>query len=144
MKTLFTPLDVQKVTGLSYRQLQYWDRSGFISPSVRTGGNYRRYTFDDLVLLELIKILKDHHFSVQKLRDLFAKIRAMMPHVDAETGSLSLFMEGDRIMVFTGDTVFESHLDKRTIRFSVKELRNKVNQVFPPAAAKTARQSAAC
>ncbi len=143
MKKLFTPLDVQRVTGLSYRQLQYWDRSGFIAPSVRTGGNYRRYTFDDLVLLELVKILKDHHFSIQQLRETFGKIRGMLPHVDSETGDMTLVMEGTRVMVFTGSTLLDAHLDQKTIRFSVRQLRAKVNEQFPPLPMRVARQSAA-
>ncbi len=143
MKKLFTPLDVQRVTGLSYRQLQYWDRSGFFSPSVRTGGNYRRYTFDDLVLLELVKTLKDNHFSIQRLRDMFGRIRAMLPHVDRDAGDMTVVMEGDRLMVFTGDTLLDAHLDSKTIRFSVRALREKLDYLFPSEPARLSRRSAA-
>ncbi len=142
MKSIFTPLDVQKVTGLSYRQLQYWDRSGFISPSVRTGGNYRRYTFADLVRLELVKQLRDRKFSVQKLRELFQRVRHLIPDVDSAHGSLTLFLDGDRILAFTGDTILDAHLDSRTIRFSVDDLRRKVLAIFPPESSRTSRRSA--
>ncbi len=140
MKILFTPLEVQRLTGLSYRQLQYWDRSGFLAPSARTGGNYRRYTFDDLILLELVKVLKDHHFSIQRLRDLFGKIRSMLPHIDPEQGRLTVFLDGERVMVFTGEMILDSHLDSTVVRFSVRELRDKIADLFPT---EVRRQSAA-
>ncbi|MFC1719082.1 MerR family DNA-binding transcriptional regulator [Candidatus Poribacteria bacterium] len=34
MKIGYTSKEVCKITGISYRQLDYWDSSGFIQPSV--------------------------------------------------------------------------------------------------------------
>jgi uncharacterized protein (DUF433 family) len=69
----FTPFHVCRVTGFTSRQLTYWDRTGFFSPTILD--DYRRrafgriYSFRDLVGLRLIAILrKKHHVPLQELR----------------------------------------------------------------------------
>ena len=64
---------VCKLTGLSARQLRYWDKTGFFSPALideyrqRTFG--RIYTFRDLVGLRTIAILRnEHRVPLQELR----------------------------------------------------------------------------
>ena len=53
---------------ISYRQIQYWDKTSFIKPSYRRRGKYRLYTFADLIQLRLAKMLRETNFSIQKLR----------------------------------------------------------------------------
>ncbi|RLE12209.1 MAG: transcriptional regulator, partial [Actinobacteria bacterium] len=53
---------VCKVVGITYRQLDYWDRSGLLGPSMQVAsgsGTQRLYTFQDIVTLRVIKRLKD-------------------------------------------------------------------------------------
>ena len=48
--------------GISYRQLDYWARTGLVEPSVRgaTGsGTQRLYSFRDILILKVIKRLLD-------------------------------------------------------------------------------------
>ena len=44
---------VLKVVGISYDQLKYWDKIGFIKPSLKNakGGSRRLYSFVDLNLI---------------------------------------------------------------------------------------------
>ena len=65
VKNFFTPKDVMAVTGLSYRQLQYWDKTGFVKPSYRKQGRYRLYTFSDLIQLKLVGKLRSNRVSIQ-------------------------------------------------------------------------------
>jgi len=65
MKTFFTPKEVAKIVGLSYRQIQYWDKTNFIKPSYRRRGKYRLYTFQDLIQMKLAKTLRGHEYSIQ-------------------------------------------------------------------------------
>ena len=54
--------DVCKIVGISYRQLDYWARTGLLTPSVREAGGsgtQRLYSFQDLVQLKVIKKLID-------------------------------------------------------------------------------------
>jgi DNA-binding transcriptional MerR regulator len=60
-----------KITGLTYKQLDYYDRTNFIKPSVRKATGYgtrRVYSFNDLLKLKVIKKLLDAGISLQKLR----------------------------------------------------------------------------
>ena len=53
---------VHKLVGITYRQLDYWARTGLVTPSVRAAdgsGTQRLYSFTDVVELRIIKRLLD-------------------------------------------------------------------------------------
>ena|SRR5271166_1626662 len=69
----FSAVHVCRLTGLSQRQLSYWDGTRFFSPyyasEKRRSPFSRVYSFDDLVGLRVIAILrKDHSIPLQTLR----------------------------------------------------------------------------
>jgi len=68
-----------KAAGITYRQLDYWARTGLIEPTVRpaTGsGTQRLYGFRDILLLKVIKRLLDAGISLQQIRAAVAHLRA--------------------------------------------------------------------
>jgi DNA-binding transcriptional MerR regulator len=65
--------------GITYRQLDYWARTGLVEPTVRgaTGsGTQRLYGFRDILLLKVIKRLLDAGISLQQIRTAVAHLRA--------------------------------------------------------------------
>ena len=66
MQTSFTTREVVQYTGLSPRQLQWWDECGIVVP-VRDGHN-RVYSLDDLAEVTIICDLRQRGFSLQKIR----------------------------------------------------------------------------
>ncbi len=57
--------------GMTYRQLDYWARTGLVEPSVRTAtgsGTARLYSFKDVLLLKIIKRLLEAGVSLQQIR----------------------------------------------------------------------------
>ena len=57
--------------GITYRQLDYWTRTGLVEPTVRTAGGsgtQRLYSFRDVLLLKVIKRLLDAGVSLQQIR----------------------------------------------------------------------------
>jgi len=65
--------------GITYRQLDYWARTGLVEPSVRgaTGsGTQRLYSFRDILLLKVIKRLLDAGVSLQQIRTAVHHLRA--------------------------------------------------------------------
>jgi DNA-binding transcriptional MerR regulator len=63
--------NVCKIVGITYRQLDYWATTGLVKPSVRDAegsGSQRLYSFDDIVLLRIIKRLLDTGVSLQRIR----------------------------------------------------------------------------
>ena len=64
--------------GITYRQLDYWARTGLVEPSVRgaTGsGTQRLYSFRDILLLKVIKRLLDTGISLQQIRTAVQHLR---------------------------------------------------------------------
>jgi len=63
--------DVCKITGLTYKQLDYYDRTKFLSPSINQAlgyGTKRMYSFNDLLKLKVVKNLLDAGVGLQKIR----------------------------------------------------------------------------
>jgi DNA-binding transcriptional MerR regulator len=64
--------------GITYRQLDYWARTGLVEPSVRaaTGsGSQRLYGFRDILVLKVVKRLLDTGISLQQIRAAVAHLR---------------------------------------------------------------------
>ena len=69
---------VCRLVGISYRQLDYWARTGLVTPSVRAAdgsGSQRLYSFTDLVELRIIKRLLDAGVSLQRIREAIRYLR---------------------------------------------------------------------
>src|SRR5262249_11373916 len=60
-----------QVVGITYRQLDYWARTGLVVPSVRVAsgsGSQRLYSFKDVLVLKVVKRLLDAGVSLQNIR----------------------------------------------------------------------------
>ncbi|GAA4566704.1 MerR family transcriptional regulator [Micromonospora coerulea] len=68
-----------QAVGISYRQLDYWARTGLVVPSVRDAsgsGTSRLYSFRDLVVLKVVKRLLDAGVSLQNIRKAIDALRS--------------------------------------------------------------------
>ncbi|UYM07925.1 MerR family transcriptional regulator [Solicola gregarius] len=64
--------------GITYRQLDYWARTGLVEPTVRSAGGsgtQRLYSFRDILLLKIIKRLLDAGVSLQQIRTAVSHLR---------------------------------------------------------------------
>ena len=64
--------------GITYRQLDYWARTGLIEPSVRPAsgsGSARLYGFRDILVLKIVKRLLDTGVSLQNIRTAVEHLR---------------------------------------------------------------------
>lgn len=71
------PIALQ-VAGITYRQLDYWARTGFVEPSIRGAhgsGSQRLYSFRDILVLKIVRGLLDTGVSLQKIRLAVDKLR---------------------------------------------------------------------
>jgi DNA-binding transcriptional MerR regulator len=67
-----------EAAGITYRQLDYWARTGLLQPSVRgaTGsGSQRLYSFRDILVLKIVKRLLDTGVSLQQIRTAVEHLR---------------------------------------------------------------------
>ncbi len=65
--------------GITYRQLDYWARTGLVVPEIRGAagsGSQRLYSFRDILLLRVIKRLLDVGISLQQVRSAIDHLRA--------------------------------------------------------------------
>ena len=64
--------------GITYRQLDYWARTGLVEPSIRTAsgsGTQRLYSFRDILVLKVVKRLLDTGVSLPNIRTAVAHLR---------------------------------------------------------------------
>lgn len=67
-----------KAAGITYRQLDYWARTGLVAPSLRGAegsGSLRLYSFRDVLVLKVVKRLLDTGVSLQQIRSAVEHLR---------------------------------------------------------------------
>lgn len=95
---------VCREVGITYRQLDYWDRTGLASPSLAAAngpGTQRGYSDNDLRRLRTIKALLDAGLSLQSIReiaDAFVFDQADTGYLVVGDGRASLVQTGDEIV----------------------------------------------
>jgi len=67
-----------RAAGITYRQLDYWARTGLVEPGVRNpsgSGTQRLYGFRDILVLKVVKRLLDTGVSLQQIRSAVVHLR---------------------------------------------------------------------
>jgi DNA-binding transcriptional MerR regulator len=86
-----------RAAGISYRQLDYWARTGLVVPSVRDAdgsGTQRLYSFRDLIVLKVVKSLLTAGVSLQNIRRAVETLRA---HGVEDLAGLTLISDGTTV-----------------------------------------------
>lgn len=73
MVDLLTSKEVAALTGISLRQLQWWDERGLVVPARQ--GHRRLYSLDDLAEVAVIAELRSKGFSLQRMRKVVRFLR---------------------------------------------------------------------
>ena len=113
LKKFYTSREVAGLTGLTARQLQWWDArrlfaSAIASHRTAAGGfTERRYTAIDVLELQVLADLRRRGLSVSRLRRLLVALREVfgirLYEAIGEGGALTLFIGGDQIYARTAD-----------------------------------------
>ncbi|WP_125626164.1 MULTISPECIES: MerR family transcriptional regulator [unclassified Streptomyces] len=80
--------------GITYRQLDYWARTGLVEPSVRSAhgsGGQRLYSIEDVVVLKIVKRFLDTGVSLQNIR---AAVRHLRTRERADLARMTLMSDG--------------------------------------------------
>ncbi|SRR5579883_495440 len=144
----YTSLDVARVSGVSLRQLQWWDEQGVVSPS--HSGHRRLYRREEVIAVAVIAELRRKGFSLQK-------IRRVLKFLEKEMGK-GLFesvKNGVEVHLLTdGRNIYLENDDRRIVNI-LKNARqpmisvcvsDQVKRLMPPAAPlpkKVSRETAA-
>ncbi len=94
--------------GISYRQLDYWARTGLVEPSVRAAsgsGSQRLYGFRDILVLKVVKKLLDTGISLQQIR---AAVQHLRDRGTEDLAQVTLMSDGVSVYECTSkDEVFD-------------------------------------
>lgn len=94
---------VLALTGISYRQLDYWARTGLVGSSIRQAagrGSRRSYSFQDLVALRVVGQLREAGVSVQTIR---RAVNWLQKHQNQPLVTLALTGHGKKVYALTDD-----------------------------------------
>jgi DNA-binding transcriptional MerR regulator len=113
LKKFYTSREVVQLTGLSARQLQWWDARRLFAPAIapkhtEAGGfTERRYTPMDVLELQVLADLRRRGFSIPRLRRLLMTLRDVfgvrLYEAIGDGGTLTLLISGDQIFARGGD-----------------------------------------
>ena len=90
--------------GITYRQLDYWARTGLVEPSIRSAsgsGSQRLYSFRDIIALKIVKRLLDTGVSLQNIRIAVGYLRA---RGEADLAGVTLMSDGASVYECTSPT----------------------------------------
>jgi len=102
----FNTKTVCSIAGLTNRQVDYWDRTHFIKPSLKEASGYgtaRLYSFNDLVQLRVAKTLIDKGVSLQKIRKAITWLKKNFPDVEKPLAQMKFLTDGETIFVLAKD-----------------------------------------
>ncbi len=91
------------LVGITYRQLDYWARTGLLRPSItdaRGSGTQRRYSYHDVLELKVIKQLLDAGISLQRAR---RAVECLRDGLGGDLASTSLVLVGADSVLAHGD-----------------------------------------
>ena len=107
LKKHYTSREVAGLTGLTARQLQWWDARRLFMASIAThrteagGFTERRYTPLDVLELQVLADLRRRGFSIPRLRRLLTTLREVfgvrLYEAIGEGGPMTLFIGGDQL-----------------------------------------------
>jgi DNA-binding transcriptional MerR regulator len=113
LKKHYSSREVAVLTGLSARQLQWWDARRLFVPAIRPhrteagGFTERRYTPMDVLELQVLADLRRRGFSVPQLRRLLSTLRetfgVRLYEAIGEGGPMAIFISGDQLYARTED-----------------------------------------
>jgi DNA-binding transcriptional MerR regulator len=127
----FTSRDVVRLTGITLRQLQWWDERGIVVPSRE--GHRRLYSMDDLVEVSVICDLRRRGFSLQGVRKVIRFLKREFKKRLAETvggrSNYHLLTDGSSLYLETSASQIVDILKNSNQAMLAVCLSDKVRQV---------------
>lgn len=115
--------EVGRLVGATQAQLEYWDKTGLVSPSVRRAsgrGSRRLYSVEDIFELKILMKLLASSMPLQRIRSSFRFIRGQ----SRALSSLVVFTDKKTVYVYEDYDVLVDTLGKgqTVLRIAVQDL----------------------
>jgi tetratricopeptide (TPR) repeat protein len=123
----FSPENVQRILGLTARQLDYWDRLRLVSPQKEQENRF--YDFRDLIGLRTVKQLVEEGVPANRLRRALAALREKLVQVQAPLTELRILSDGKDVVVERHGARLEPLSGQFVLNFQTRELDEKVHVI---------------
>ena len=132
----YTSQQVIQLVGITYRQLDHWDKLGFIRPSAKQAsgsGSRRLYSYQDLLRFRVAKRLLDSGASFQAVKKIFDYIEQLGDSIHAadliidenqvhyarsDEEILDLLKHGQGVLNFVSVATIREELDGKLIELA--------------------------
>jgi DNA-binding transcriptional MerR regulator len=103
----FSGSQAASIVGITYRQLDYWARTGLARPGIseaQGSGSRRHYSYRNLLELRMIKSLLDAGIKLESIREIFHFLRS---NSDEEVTSAHLVISGSSVVLCQGEDLVD-------------------------------------
>lgn len=133
--------EVSRVVGATRRQLAYWDKTGLVSPSLRSAsgrGSRRLYSTEDILELKILVRLLHSSLPLQRIRPSFRFIRGQSKNL----ASLVVLTDGKTVYFYQGRDVLVDTLKQgqTVLRIAVQDLISEVQATLMNGAGKVSKK----
>ena len=127
----FSLEDVQRILGLTSKQLDHWNRLGLVSPQEEEKGT-PFYDFRDLIGLRTVKQLVEQGVRANRLQRALAALRAKLDKAEAPLAQLRVLSDG---IVERHGARLEPLSGQFVLNFETREIDERVRVIGSPASA---------
>ncbi len=135
MEQKFTIAEVERITGTTRRQLEYWSRLGLVRPQARWGERF--FNFKDLVAVETLNRLAERRVPARRLRRAMDALADRLGQARAEIAALRISTNGAEVVVQESGqpgTPIEPLTGQFVLNFETGAIENKVRALREPTA----------
>jgi len=123
----FSPEEVQRILGLSAKQLEQWERLRLVTPHKESSEAY--YDFRDLIGLRTIKQLLESGVPAKNLQRAVDALREKLAKVQAPLAELRVVSDGKDVMVERGGARLDPLSGQFVLNFEIRELGERVRVI---------------
>lgn len=123
----FSPENVQRILGLTAKQLDYWDRLRLVSPHKEQENRF--YDFRDLIGLRTVKQLVEEGVPASRLRRALAALREKLVQVQAPLTELRILSDGKDVVVERHGARLEPLSGQFVLNFETRDLGENVRVI---------------
>jgi DNA-binding transcriptional MerR regulator len=98
VKKLYDQLEVARLTGVTERQIRYWDRQGLITHREKERGRLW-FDFQSLVAFRTVRDLRRQGVSLHQIRNCVAKLRQIMPGLKQPLAEVRISLVADQLIL---------------------------------------------
>ena len=123
----YSPEDVQRILGLTSKQLERWDRLRLVSAQKEEGASY--YDFRDLIGLRTVKQLLEKGVTANRLQKAVSALKEKLSQVETPLSQLRILSDGKDVLVEHGVARLEPVSGQFVLNFETRELDESVRVI---------------